>query len=128
MTVRTSFAAMILVLACAAGAPGPAQPDPSTTCAGCRMMVSDLRFAAQLVAPGEEPRFFDDIGCMRRYLDRHREQADWSAFVSDYRTRGWIALDRATVWNCPSLETPMSSHLAAVPADAEKPAQDCTRP
>lgn len=99
----------------------PAQPDKSTVCAGCRMMVSDLRFAAQLVAPGEEPRFFDDIGCMRKYAAAHRDIA-WTGFVSDYHTKEWIRADTAKYWKCDSIETPMSSKIVAA---AEKPAADC---
>src|SRR5262249_29888212 len=38
------------------------------TCAWCRMAISDTRFAAELLAPAEEPRLFDDIGCLRDYL------------------------------------------------------------
>ena len=36
--------------------------------AACR--CRDTRFAAQLVAPGEEPVFFDDLGCLTHYRRR----------------------------------------------------------
>jgi len=58
-----------LALALTACTRGPAHPGTLDTrndaCAHCRMAVSDPRFAAQLAAPGEEPRFFDDLGCLR---------------------------------------------------------------
>lgn len=112
-----------LTLACAAGDLQPARPDASASCAACRMMVSDLRFAGQLVAAGEEPRFFDDIGCMRNYLAAHRTDAEWRAFVTDYRTREWVAIESARFWNCNSIATPMASHIVAA---SRKPAGDCT--
>lgn len=120
--IRTLLLAVTLVIACAAGELQPAKPDASTSCAACRMMVSDLRFAGQLIAHGEEPRFFDDIGCMRNYLEDHRSDAEWRGFVTDYRTHQWTAIERANFWKCKSIETPMASHIVA---SASKPADDC---
>jgi copper chaperone NosL len=78
------------------------------------MAVSDVRFAAQLVAPGEEPRFFDDIGCLRDYLRRTPNQhAGTVAFVADHRTREWHRASRAVFTTRDTLETPMGSHLVA---------------
>ena len=37
-------------------------------CAHCRMVIVSQATAAQIAAPGEEPRFFDEIGCLRDYL------------------------------------------------------------
>ena len=37
-------------------------------CGTCRMPVSDVRFAAQITAPGELPRFFDDPGCFAEFI------------------------------------------------------------
>ncbi|HEY0592468.1 MAG TPA: nitrous oxide reductase accessory protein NosL [Thermoanaerobaculia bacterium] len=121
-----AFALFLLIAACGAGGLEPAEPDASAQCAGCRMTVSDLRFATQLVAKGEEPRFFDDIGCMRKYFAKHRAEAAWAGFVSDYRTKQWVAVAKADYWKCPSVETPMSSHIVTVSAGTEKPAPDCT--
>ena len=83
-------------------------------CASCRMAVSDVRFAAQLVAPGEEPRFFDDLGCLRDYLRRGAVvRAGTVAFVADHRTREWHRAAGAVFTLRDSLETPMASHLIA---------------
>ncbi len=121
-----TFVAFLLIAACTAGEIAPAQPDSSAQCAACRMTVSDRRFAAQLVAPGEEPRFFDDLGCMRKYFAKNRDAAAWTGFVGDYRTKQWVAVGKADYWKCPSVETPMSSHIVTVAAGSEKPAADCT--
>lgn len=116
--------ALLFLLACSEEEVRHADPDAATTCAGCRMTVSDLRFAGQLVATGEEPRFFDDIGCMRKYLAKNREKAAWTAFVSDYRSKKWIAADAAHFWKCEAIETPMSSHIVATESD-EPPGEGC---
>ena len=78
------------------------------------MAVSDARFAAQLAAPAEEPRFFDDPGCLRDWLAARPPLPRGAvAFVADHRTRAWVRAARAVFTHQGSLETPMSSHLVA---------------
>ncbi|HSB61823.1 MAG TPA: nitrous oxide reductase accessory protein NosL [Vicinamibacteria bacterium] len=101
--------------ACAGGPPAPAPLDTrNDACAWCRMAVSDPRFAAQLVAPAEEPRFFDDIGCLAGYLrDAKPLPRGGRAYVTDHRTKAWVEAARAVYTKVPGLETPMASHLIA---------------
>jgi copper chaperone NosL len=113
-----SAGAGLLALALAACARGPAQPGPLDTrndaCSHCRMAVSDARFAAQIAAPGEEPMFFDDLGCLRDHLrTRPRLPRGAVAFAADHRTRAWVRASRAVYTRRESVETPMSSHLLA---------------
>lgn len=114
-----------LALALAACSRGPAQPSAVDTrndsCAHCRMTVSDTRFAAQLAAPGEEPRFFDDLGCLRDYLKGRPLLPRGSvAFVADHRSREWVRASRAYFTHRDSLRTPMSSHLVAHASPASR--------
>jgi copper chaperone NosL len=87
------------------------------------MAVSNAAFAAQLVAPGEEPRFFDDLGCLGGYLRAGRAPANAVVFVADHRTKAWVRADRAVYTRVPGLETPMGSHVIAH-ADAASLAAD----
>lgn len=112
--------AVVLVVAlassCDRGATRPAQLDTrNDACAWCRMSVSDGRFAGQLVAPGEEPLFFDDIGCLRDYLIGRAKKVPSRAlaYVADHRTKAWVAAAGAVYDECLALETPMGSHLIA---------------
>ena len=106
--------AAIALAACASGPPPPATLDTtSEPCAWCRMAVSDARTAAQLVAPSEEPRFFDDVGCLAHYLAGARTRPGAVAYVADHRTRAWVRADLALYTFAPSVETPMGSHLLA---------------
>lgn len=111
--------------ACARGPVQAAELDPRNDhCTSCRMIVSDRRFAAQLAAPGEEPKFFDDLGCLRGYLEsRPRLPPGSVAFVADHRTRAWVRAAQAQYTRLPSLETPMAGHLIAH-ADAASRARD----
>lgn len=116
------------VVACsAAAACAPQAPQPATVdtrndqCAHCRMTVADVRFAAQLVAPGEEPRFFDDIGCLRAFLGAGPTLVSGTvAFVADHRSKEWVPAAQAVYVRNPALETPMSSHIIAFASAASR--------
>jgi copper chaperone NosL len=75
------------------------------------MAVSDARFAGQIAAPGEEPLFYDDIGCLAKAVAAGKPVEH--AWVADHRTREWVPAARAVFTQVPGLETPMSSHLVA---------------
>ena len=77
------------------------------------MLVSDPHTAAQLVAPGEEPLFFDDLGCLGRYLREHPPRRGGVVYVADHRTGNWVPAGEAVYVLQPRASTPMGSHLLA---------------
>ncbi len=100
--------------ACASGEAGPAVIDTrNDTCSFCRMAISDVRFAAQIVAPHEEPVFFDDIGCFASYVKAQHPREEAIAYVADHRTRQFVRAARATYTKVSGHETPMASRLIA---------------
>lgn len=104
----------LAAVACGSGTPEPAALDTrNEQCASCRMAVSSAVFASQLVAPGELPRFFDDLGCLADYLKTGKAPKGATAFVADHRTKAWVRADRAVYTRVPGLETPMGSHVIA---------------
>jgi copper chaperone NosL len=109
--------------ACVAEGVPPATLQAADSCAFCRMVVSDPRFAAQIVAPGEEPRFFDDIGCLANQLRIAPRSAVAVVYVADHRTRAWVPASHAVYTRVDTLSTPMGSHLMAH-ADAASRDQD----
>ena len=117
MKSACGMSALVLLAALAEACGGAPEPAPLDTrneqCASCRMAVSDARFASQLVAPGELPRFFDDIGCLADHLKGGKAPAGAMAFVADHRTKAWVRADRAVYTRVAGLETPMGSHLIA---------------
>lgn len=128
MTARRGLILGLLALAasgvsCADSAGQPAALQGGEACAFCRMMVSDSRFAGQIVAPGEEPQFFDDIGCLANQLRSARPSAGAVAYVADHRTRSWVRASEAVYTRVDTLSTPMGSHLVAH-ADAASRDQD----
>jgi copper chaperone NosL len=104
-----------VLLACAAADLPPAPLDTRhEQCAKCRMTVSSQRFASQIVAPGEEPVFFDDLGCLRKYIaEKMPLPAGAVVYVADHRTAEWAPGRTAVFTRAPQIETPMSSHLVA---------------
>jgi copper chaperone NosL len=77
------------------------------------MGVSDRRFAAQVTAPGAEPKYFDDAGCLRDWLKEPTEKEPWTAWVSDHRTKTFVAAATALYAKSPTVQTPMSSGILA---------------
>jgi copper chaperone NosL len=110
-----ALSGLILALAsCRGGAPEPAALDTKNEqCGFCRMAVSDARFAGQLVAPGEIPRFFDDLGCLGSFLKAGSLPRGALVYVADHRTKAWLRAEAAVYTRVPGLATPMSSHLIA---------------
>jgi copper chaperone NosL len=78
------------------------------------MPVSDPSLAAQIVAPNEETRYFDDLQCLREYLTRGIAlPAGAIVYVADHHTRDWVKARQAVFASAPALQTPMGSHWAA---------------
>ncbi len=126
---RLALVLAVLLAACSKGPTPPAQPDTrNDACGWCRMAVTDLRFAAQLVAPGEEPRFFDDIGCLAAFLKGGGAPVRGQvAYVADHRTKAWIRASSALYTKVPGLLTPMNSFLVAHADAASRSADDSAR-
>lgn len=110
-----ALAALVSAAACGTSDLGPAALDPNNdTCRFCRMAVGDRRFAAQIVAPGEDPLFFDDLGCLTHYVTGSAPLPPGAiVYVSDYARREWVRADRAVYTRVERLDTPMGSGLIA---------------
>ena len=110
-----ALALFATALACHGGPPPPADLDTQNeSCRFCRMAIYSQKTAAQLVAPGEEPLFFDDLGCLRDYLAGGAEIPRGAiAYVADHRSKDWVPAAAALYTRQPRLETPMGSHVIA---------------
>jgi nitrous oxide reductase accessory protein NosL len=59
------------------------------TCARCRMVISDRRFATEIGSATSDAVFkFDDVGCAMRW---QRDKAQEHPWMSDPATRLWVA-------------------------------------
>ena len=72
---RSALAVLAAVLAAVACKQTDVATEPvwgKEPCAHCKMLVSDKRYAAQLVDEAGEHRFFDDVGCMVLFMEGKR--------------------------------------------------------
>ena len=123
MTRRTLLAIAALATACGSGPSAPVAIDLARdACHHCRMAIVSKATAAQIVAPGEDPLLFDDLGCLRDHLANAKPAIDAMVFVADHRTGQWVPAHRAVITQT-AIETPMGSGLMAH-ADASSRDQD----
>jgi copper chaperone NosL len=110
--------ASLFMAACAARVPsGPPEIRLGVdACEGCRMTISDARYAAAVSGDQDgEARVlaFDDIGCLARWESRSSGFVPRRRWVHD-RTRGdWIDASAAVFARSATWATPMGSGLAA---------------
>ncbi len=77
------------------------------------MVISSRTTAAQIVRAGEEPRLFDDLGCLRDGIKAQAVPPDAVVFVADHASGEWLRADRALFTEVAGLQTPMGSGLIA---------------
>ena len=106
---------VLAAAACGSDAPAPAALQMSRdACAYCRMIVSERRFASQIVAPLEDPKFFDDLGCLANYLKGVGAlPAGAVIYVTDHSTLQWVRAVEAVFTRVETLSAPMGSHVVA---------------
>lgn len=107
---------------CAAQARSP-EPVPidRAECARCGMLISTEEGAAQIISPGEDTRFFDDVACLAAAWQNHPAAA--RAFV---RLHGgiWADVESTSFARPRSAHTAMGSGIVAFATLAEARAAD----
>jgi copper chaperone NosL len=81
------------------------------------MLISSLDHAAQAVAPGEEPRFYDDRGCLA--TDAASLPAGSRLFVQLDGGAGWIDAAEAFFAFPADARTPMGYGVTAFPTESD---------
>ena len=127
--IARSVSVLLLVAVCACSADvQPVAIDARVdACHRCRMIASDPHLAAEIVAPGEEPLIFDDIGCLRDHVRERPLPRSAVVYVADHRTGNWIVAERAVYTRIANASTPMASGLIAHADDASRDADVVAR-
>jgi copper chaperone NosL len=106
---------MLLALALWGCSEAPSGPEPlvagEDACDGCRMIVSETRYAAEM-RQGERLEKYDDIGCLLGRLAA-APGGGAEAWVADWDTGGWVPARSAAYAHVPGLATPMAWGLVA---------------
>lgn len=106
-------AVALLLAACSATMTGPPEiVVDRTVCSHCGMFVSEPAYAAAYQAPGQEPRVFDDIGCLLNAVRREPVSPD-HVWFQDAAGGGWLTADEAIFVGSSRVRTPMSGGLLA---------------
>ncbi len=86
----------------------PEEIEPHDICYLCKMAISQLEFATEIVTPDGEVYKFDDIGCMIEF-SRMRDLPKGSVmFVRDFYTREWVKIQEAYFVRSEKIQTPMN--------------------
>ncbi len=91
-------------------------------CDHCRMMISDERFAAQLITSHGRQYAFDAIECLAAYVDiGDGQQLEIEGlWVPDFNTSGnWIPANEATYLQSENIRSPMALNLSAYQTEDE---------
>lgn len=99
--------------ACHSSGVKPVEIFPEDNCALCRMAVSNLAFASEIVTVEGEALKFDDLGCLEEYRSAHPDLRIAATFVKDYETKAWLREEQSVIVET-GLDTPMGSGKAAV--------------
>ena len=86
------------------------------------MIISSLDDAAQAVAPGEEPRFYDDRGCLAK--DAPSLPPEARLFVQLNGGTGWVDASVAFFATPTGARTPMGYGVTAFRTEAEASGAD----
>ena len=112
---------IILVLAAVGCSQEPAKMHyGSDECAYCKMMITNERFAAQMVTSTGKAVKFDAIECMASYASENKPETESAKFwLSNFVDPGtWVDLQHATIIRSESIKSPMGANLLAVGSEA----------
>ena len=95
----------------------PVTPQPVAwdreTCAECRMLISDHRYAAQIQTADGRVLNFDDPSCLMNYALREHPNVH-AVYFHDSASERWLSAQQAAFLQ--NAATPMGHGLAAVAA------------
>lgn len=97
----------------------------SDECAYCKMVISDMQFASQMVSDKGKSYPFDSIECMAAYRYQNTELAENSMlYVPDYtRQNQWLLIDNADIYFAETIQSPMGLSLFALPRQEPVPSE-----
>ena len=92
----------------------PVALAPEDMCSYCKMVISEKRYAAELIDVEGQAFKFDDLGCMANFIKSKKNPAKTVAyFVIDFDERQWIKAENAYYVRSLELRTPMNGGIVA---------------
>jgi copper chaperone NosL len=108
------ISAVLILAACQEAPVKPIDVREQDTCARCKMLIADVKFAAEVIDKAGTARKFDDIGCMIDYFKTKQPMKNFRAqYVVDYDTKQWLKLEEAFFVHAKAIKTPMGGSTVA---------------
>ncbi len=82
-------------------------------CDYCKMTISDIRFAGELITKKGRVNKFDDVKCLISFCDENKDIQFKSKLVSDFSTNQLIDLESAYIVTSETLRSPMGGNSAS---------------
>ena len=86
----------------------PEEIEPHDICYLCKMAISQLEFATEIVTPDGEVYKFDDLGCMIEFSKMRELPKGSVMFVRDFYTKEWVKIQEAYFVRSEKIQTPMN--------------------
>ncbi len=90
----------------------PEEIEPHDICYLCKMAISQLNFATEIVTPAGEVYKFDDIGCMIEFKRMKGLPKGSVMFVRDFYSEEWVKIEEAYFVRSEKIQTPMNYFIA----------------
>ena len=115
VTTRFFFAVgiVLLVAGCGQSEIRPVEIFQEDNCSNCRMAVSDMSFASEIITDKDEVMKFDDLSCLESYRKKNASVQIRAIFVMDYETKSWLPFEKSVIVKT-GIDTPMGSGKIAV--------------
>lgn len=123
MRIALAIVMVLLLAACESKPRGAVALERDDACASCRMLISERRYAAELIDRDGEVYKFDDIACMLRFAhSRGIQPGEAKFYVTDYSSGSdWIDATQAHFMTMKSsISSPMASGIIAFRDSAQK--------
>ena len=90
-------------------------------CVHCKMTIVDNRYACELVTSKGRAYKFDDVSCMKRYIDEQQVADGSQYFIEDYlnRSANPLSADKSIYLQHDFFESPMNGNYAAFASVAD---------
>ncbi len=112
-TAAVLLLSTLLISACGSNGPEPIKFNKDA-CDFCKMSISEIQFAAEVITTKSRVYKFDDVACMVKYTNANSDVAIKNYYVSNY-TNGEELIDASTAFfvSHEDLRSPMGGNTAA---------------
>lgn len=117
---------LVLVSSCTSTEPVEIRVNKDQ-CANCKMTITELNYASELVTSKGKTFAFDDIKCMDYFQNNHENEAIKNAisYVIDFNTLEFVKKNEAFLIQGGAIKSPMNGNIQAFKnkEDAQNAAQ-----